>query len=349
MGAAGHPDSLPIQEQHTVSKKKTPASAVLFDLDGVLADSMPGFAVVWEYGAQLIGTEFEPLEIYKREGEKAEDTIRALYLRAGKGEPTQEDTAGIMAKLHEKIHSLPQPELFAENVRIAEKIAQSGTPTALVTGSSMVHIEHVLPAELIKTFSAIVTGPDVENGKPDPEPYLKAAQKLGLPPEECVVVENSPHGTTAAHAAGMYTIAYASALPCEFLPAADEVATTTEELIRALGRAKVKTRFDIAYACTACGNCCLGKGDVDMTEDDITMAAKFLNMDEREFINRYCRLSKYNSRLSLINDKDDKGCVFHRDMKCEIYEARPKQCRLFPNTWNYEGFEHICQALKIIL
>jgi sugar-phosphatase len=70
----------------------------------------------------------------------------------------------------------------------------------------------------------LVTADDVTHGKPDPEPYLKAAERLGFAPRECIVVEDAPYGITSAHRAGMPAIAVIAAYPAEQLGEADFIA-----------------------------------------------------------------------------------------------------------------------------
>ncbi len=75
-----------------------------------------------------------------------------------------------------------------------------------------------------------VTADDVTNGKPDPEPYLKGAAKLGKNPDECLVIEDAPAGISAAHGAGMKVIALLSTYPKSALSGADAIVTSLDRL-----------------------------------------------------------------------------------------------------------------------
>jgi HAD superfamily hydrolase (TIGR01509 family) len=89
---------------------------------------------------------------------------------------------------------------------------------ALVSSSPKPIVDIVVQRfELGKYFDRIITGDDVEKGKPDPEPYLKAAKELGVHPEECVVVEDSINGVKSAKAAGMKCIGITNSFPREEL------------------------------------------------------------------------------------------------------------------------------------
>jgi HAD superfamily hydrolase (TIGR01509 family) len=96
-------------------------------------------------------------------------------------------------------------ELLAE-------VAAAGVPYALVTSSERPVMEAVLD-RLNVTFPVTVCGDDVSKSKPDPEPYLMAAAKLGADPRHCVALEDSPNGVAAAEAAGCLMIAVPSLVP----------------------------------------------------------------------------------------------------------------------------------------
>ncbi len=81
-------------------------------------------------------------------------------------------------------------------------LREAGVPTALVTMSYRRFVEPVLEQLPAGSFDAVVTGDEVERGKPHPDPYLRAAALLGVPPADCVALEDSPTGAASAEAAG---------------------------------------------------------------------------------------------------------------------------------------------------
>ena len=101
----------------------------------------------------------------------------------------------------------------------------------LVSGSPSDEINKILPAKLRKLFTSIVAGNQVKNGKPHPEPYLKAAKLLKVLPGACLVIENAPFGITSAKQAGMPCIAVSTSLPKEYLTAADLVVESLNQII----------------------------------------------------------------------------------------------------------------------
>jgi beta-phosphoglucomutase-like phosphatase (HAD superfamily) len=102
-------------------------------------------------------------------------------------------------------------ELLAE-------IAAAGLPCALVTMSYVDLAEAVVAALPPGSFATLVTGDVVANGKPHPEPYLTAAERLGVRPEDCIALEDSPPGLTSATAAGCRTVGIPHMVPLEPAP-----------------------------------------------------------------------------------------------------------------------------------
>ncbi|MEC7840381.1 MAG: YkgJ family cysteine cluster protein [Chlamydiota bacterium] len=85
----------------------------------------------------------------------------------------------------------------------------------------------------------------------------------------------------------------------------------------------------LRFKCTGCGQCCTGgPGAVWISQEEIELMAKHLNLAESEFIKTYTRL--IDGKRSLIEDPVSYDCVFLKDNKCSLYSVRPKQCRTFP-------------------
>jgi HAD superfamily hydrolase (TIGR01509 family) len=196
--------------------------AVVFDMDGVIVDSMPYHFIAWYEALRPYGVRVSCFEVYSQEGERWETTLKGL-LRREKIKPTQ--------RLLEEIFSLRQKvfrryfkrHIFHGARELLVELKGKGFMLGLVSGSPLNEIEKILPAGLRGIFDVVVAGNQVKNGKPHPEPYLKAAGLLGLKPEECVVVENAPFGIISAKKAGMPCIAVSTSLPEEYLGRADVI------------------------------------------------------------------------------------------------------------------------------
>jgi mannitol-1-/sugar-/sorbitol-6-phosphatase len=171
--------------------------AVLFDLDGVLVDSTPAVARVWAWWARAHG--FDPDEVVKKaHGRPSIATIRELLPGADHAAEDREVERREIADI-EGVVALPGAvELLQGLPRERWAIVTSCTrPLAGV---------RIAAAGLPKP-KYLVTSTEVKHGKPDPEPYLKGAQLLGVPASECIVIEDAPAGIRAGKAAGARVVA----------------------------------------------------------------------------------------------------------------------------------------------
>jgi sugar-phosphatase len=171
--------------------------ALLFDLDGVLVDSTPAVIRVWSRWAIARG--FDPNEVVRRaHGRPSIATIRDYLPHADaeienreveRGELEDLDGVVPLPGARELLSSLP-PERWTVVTSCTRRLAQTR-----------------LRAAGLPVPDRLVTCDDIENGKPDPEPYLKGASFLGFSPKDCVVVEDAPAGIGSGKAAGARVIA----------------------------------------------------------------------------------------------------------------------------------------------
>ncbi len=171
--------------------------ALLFDLDGVLVDSTPAVIRVWSRWAIAHG--FDPTEVVRRaHGRPSIATIRDYLPHADAEIENREVERGELEDLNgvvplpgarELLSSLP-PERWTVVTSCTRRLAQTR-----------------LRAAGLPIPDRLVTCDDIENGKPDPEPYLKGASFLGFSPKDCVVVEDAPAGIGSGKAAGARVIA----------------------------------------------------------------------------------------------------------------------------------------------
>jgi beta-phosphoglucomutase len=137
------------------------------------------------------------------------------------GQPCSDDEAQRLADEKRAIFDGLEPSLVPGMLPLVYDLRGRGYRLALVTGSSRSVVDGVSESvDLRILFEAMVTGDQVTHGKPDPEPYRIAAERLNLTPGECLVVENAPMGIRSAKAAGMACVALATTLPPPRLTAA---------------------------------------------------------------------------------------------------------------------------------
>ena len=174
--------------------------AVLWDFDGTLVDTEPywiatEFALAEEHGApwsrehalELVGNDLIESGRYIREVMGLEMSPEAIV---------EHLLDGVVARVEQEVPWRPGAvELLAE-------LRAAGVPCGLVTMSYQRFVAPIVAGLPPETFRVIVTGETVERGKPHPEPYLTAAAALGIPPGECVAIEDSNTGAASADAAG---------------------------------------------------------------------------------------------------------------------------------------------------
>jgi len=103
---------------------------------------------------------------------------------------------------------------------------------------------------------------------------------------------------------------------------------------------------DVAFECRKCGNCCRPRGYVRLRDGETDRIAAHVGMPADEFTRRYTRITEDRAGLSLV-ERADGACVFlSAAAECAIQSVKPKQCRDFPVTWSYPGFEKFCRAME---
>jgi HAD superfamily hydrolase (TIGR01509 family) len=202
--------------------------AVLFDMDGLLVDSEPLWfeaecAVMATMGGSW--TRADQLELTGGSLGHSVGYMRARALRPAEPELVGRWLLDTMAALIAE-RGVP---LMTGAAELLAGVAAAGIPMALVTSAQ----RRIMDAVIARTglaFGVTVCAEDVSRGKPDPEPYLRAAAALGQPPAGCVVLEDSPRGIAAAEAAGCPVIA----VPSVPLPAALGTARPGRALVTSL-------------------------------------------------------------------------------------------------------------------
>lgn len=183
--------------------------AVLFDMDGVLFDSMPYHASSWASVSEKFGLGMTPEEAYMHEGRTGESTINLLACRSWGREATSQEREEIYAEKCRLFNEYPEAPKMQGAVDVLSEVKALGLTIAVVTGSGQQSLLERLQTGFPGYFSLerVVSSKDVAHGKPSPEPYLLALERLGLEPWQAIVVENAPLGVRSAVAARIFTIA----------------------------------------------------------------------------------------------------------------------------------------------
>jgi len=187
------------------------ATALLFDLDGVLADSTPSVVRAWSAWARRVGIDPDEL-LPKVHGRRAIETIRA----ARPDLDAEAELATLVAD--ETTDNADTNEIPGARALV------SGLPPdawAIVTSGLREVATARLVASGIPIPRVMITAESIERGKPDPDCYLKGAAALGVEPRDCIVVEDAPIGAAAARAAGMRLVALTTTHRADQLEPAD--------------------------------------------------------------------------------------------------------------------------------
>lgn len=180
--------------------------AVLFDFDGLLADSEPLQKAAWRTYLAQYGRTLEPTLIDRMFGLRLVESATLVRDELDLPLSIEAVMAGRDALFLASLPGALQPMPGAAATVAAMR--QSGLATALATSGHRRYIALALhELGLEQAFDTIVTGDMVARGKPAPDIFLRAAEELGIDPAECVVVEDAPHGIAAARAAGMLAVA----------------------------------------------------------------------------------------------------------------------------------------------
>ena len=205
------------------------AQAVLFDMDGLLVDTEPLWTVaevelaerlggVWgdEIKAAVVGTRLD----------LAVPTILRHYGVESTPAAVGAATTFLLGRMVELFATdLP---LHAGALELVDAVRERGTPTALVSSSFRVLVDAALALLGAHRFDVTVAGDEVTHGKPDPEPYLTACERLGAAPAASVVLEDAMSGVRSAEAAGCHVVAVPFVAPIPPAPRRTVVGTLTE-------------------------------------------------------------------------------------------------------------------------
>lgn len=204
--------------------------AILFDMDGVIVDSMQWHAESWIKVFSDMGIVLTKHDIFKREGMSGLDSIVDIIKEKGYPEPGVEEQKNLQKKKVE-IFDRKKVYIFPEVKKILTFIKSKNIKTGIVTGSLRRTVDSILPDDIRHLLDTIITADDIHNGKPHPEPYLKAMSILNASPDSTLVIENAPLGIASAKSAGAECFAVQTTLPVEFLLQADMVFKTHKDLL----------------------------------------------------------------------------------------------------------------------
>jgi HAD superfamily hydrolase (TIGR01509 family) len=212
---------------------KNALRAVLFDMDGTLTNTEELWTVALHQTAADLGGQLSMATRAQMVGRPFTQVIEMLQTETG----TAQDGATTTGRaLLRKIE-----DLFRQGVpwqpgarELLHAVRQAGLQTALVTSSPSRIVDIALGTLGRDSFDVTVCGNDVRQGKPNPEPYLKAMRRLGLAADQCLAVEDSPSGVLSAERAGLPVLVVPSGTPIPATRASSIVPSLTDQSLRSL-------------------------------------------------------------------------------------------------------------------
>jgi beta-phosphoglucomutase len=203
--------------------------AILFDFDGVLAETFPSHYAAWNEILSGENILVDKDTILLHEGAATYQIALALFAKNNLTINIDQarwyaERKNAFFQRNNKARVYPEIPDIIRFLKLKFKIG-------LVSGSPMKNIQSVLPEYLVQLFDVIIKDGDSKRGKPAPDPYLTALERLGVAPDESVVIENAPLGIHAAKAAKCYCIALTTTLPAHLLSDADTVCGNHQELL----------------------------------------------------------------------------------------------------------------------
>jgi beta-phosphoglucomutase len=193
--------------------------AVCFDMDGVLVDTMPHHVAAWLNSFKEKGFNHNEIDFYIREGMPGRKTIEDIF-NSCNVQVTEKDIEEIYIAKRKYFKKHAKYKFINETVQLLKELQKMDIPCCLVTGSRKEFVEEVLQS-LPFHFHSVITGDDVDEGKPSPEPYNKAMQSFPLNPSQWLIIENAPLGIKSAKSSGAYCLAMETTLGSMYLKEAD--------------------------------------------------------------------------------------------------------------------------------
>ena len=203
---------------------------VLFDLDGVIVDTLHYHYLAWKHMFEKLGGNVSEHTVLLHEGRNSREILPILMQEAGVSIPEDRQSAFIEEK-RAYYRSIVRVQEYPGAFEVIDRLKSRKFKVALVTACALKNMQHSLDSSRQAHFDFIITGDEVARAKPFPDPYLTAARQIGAIPTECLVVENAPLGIEAAKNAGMYCVAIETTLGREYLSRADCILPNIRDLL----------------------------------------------------------------------------------------------------------------------
>ena len=193
---------------------------IIFDMDGVLIDAMPFHAEAVKIAIkEQTNYDIDKKIVYQLEGMPINELIKEIFKKNYNNKKIDNELIEIISETKKQIFKEIEKTSLIEGVNdLLKELNKCDCLKAIVTGAAKNEIETTIDKMVgLKNFDVVISGDDIDQGKPDPKPFVKALQKMNLKPSECIVVENAPLGVEAANNAGIKCIITLNNTPLNIL------------------------------------------------------------------------------------------------------------------------------------
>ncbi len=211
--------------------------AILCDFDGVLGNTGESLYEAWKQALSRFDLHISKEDFFLEEGRSSPEIMHALLVKLKKEPSLASEILSIKDEVYKNNSGF---SFYPGTDELFNWAKSNNLKFAVVSGGSKKRLSRAETEPLLSKVDLVITADDVSNRKPSPEPYLAAATKLGVTPDNCVVIENAPLGIESALAAGMRCIAITSTLSQKHLSKATIVVDNMDQVIRELSRWKTK-------------------------------------------------------------------------------------------------------------
>ncbi|MCF7865991.1 HAD family phosphatase [Candidatus Woesearchaeota archaeon] len=202
--------------------------AIIFDMDGVLIDSISQHTKAWHKALANNGLNESKEKLALLEGMNYKDSIEILSKKHNI-KFTDKQKKKIVAEKNIEFEKIYKLKIYSVK-QILKKTKKQNIKLAIVTGAHKEFAQKTINENFPNIFDFIITGDDTKKGKPSPQPYNAALKKLKIKPNEAIVIENAPLGIQSAKNAGIKVIALETTLSKKYLEDADIILKNHKEL-----------------------------------------------------------------------------------------------------------------------
>ncbi|MGM0771406.1 MAG: HAD family hydrolase [Halobacteriota archaeon] len=194
---------------------------LIFDMDGVLVDSMSYHTEAMKHIFDDLGINMNKQDIYDLEGSPTVEIVGSLLEKEGI-DPANFDVDGLIKRYRAEFTRILVLRSFKEMDECLPELKERFI-LSVVSGADRNIVHDVIGRLFDGIFDVVLSGEDMERGKPEPDPFLKVAEILKVDRSECLVVENAPMGVEAANRAGMFCVAVPTYVSKEVIATADRI------------------------------------------------------------------------------------------------------------------------------